>query len=87
MSSCIKIKDKSKVNLEGEEGTRQEKYNSFVILLIIVLKLETSSFLSPHSTGKNNCIALGFTLHFLLYFQISRRYTPFFPCPSLRLRQ
>ena len=87
MSSCIKIKDKSKVNFEGKEGSRQEKYNGFVILSIIVLKLETSSFLSPLSTGKSNCIALGFTLHFLLYLQISRRYTPFFPCPSLRLRQ
>lgn len=50
-SSLVIIKGKSKVNFEGEEGSRQEKCNCFLILWIILLKLETLPTPPPH--GEN----------------------------------
>ena len=52
-STLVTIKGKSKVNLEGEEGSRQEK-NCFLILWMILPKSETSP--SPPPQGENGCL-------------------------------
>lgn len=61
-STLVTIKGKSKVNLEREEGSRQEK-NCFLILWMILPKSET--FPSPPPHGENGCLAVVFPVVFL----------------------
>ena len=61
-STLVTIKGKSKVNLEGEEGSRQEK-NCFLIRWMILPKSETSPFPPPHE--ENGCLAVVFPVVFL----------------------
>lgn len=74
-SSLVFIKGKSKVNSEGEEGSKPPKnVTAFWSFGLFSLNWR---LLSP-PLHENSCIAVGFLLHFLLYFQISRKCAPLF---------
>lgn len=78
-STLVIIKGTAKVNCKGEKEV--DKKN---IIWIILLKLE---ILPPYSTGENWLHSSWIYVTLPLYFHISRRCTPLFPCPCLRLRQ